>query len=80
MMAPNERIIQNTGLEYKMNGHNIDVITSVSAPANTKFYNTPEMVNWVKSYQKRQTNQTRFQTEQKYAVRKQHLYLCYQPR
>ncbi len=39
--------------EYKMNGHKIDVITSLSAPANTKFYNTPEMVNWVKGYKKR---------------------------
>jgi short-subunit dehydrogenase len=36
-----------------MNGHKIDVITSVSAPANTKFYSTPEMVNWVKNYQKK---------------------------
>ncbi len=39
--------------EYKMNGHKIDVITSLSAPANTKFYSTPEMVNWVKGYKKR---------------------------
>lgn len=40
-------------LEFKMQNHRVDVITSVAAPANTKFYNTPEMVQWIKSYEKR---------------------------
>jgi short-subunit dehydrogenase len=40
-------------LEFKMQNHKIDVITSVAAPANTKFYNTPEMVEWIKNYEKR---------------------------
>ena len=40
-------------LEFKMQNHKIDVITSVAAPANTKFYNTPEMVKWIKNYEKR---------------------------
>ncbi|TFG03702.1 MAG: SDR family NAD(P)-dependent oxidoreductase [Promethearchaeota archaeon] len=40
-------------LEFKIQNQKIDVITSVAAPANTKFYNTPEMVEWIKSYEKR---------------------------
>lgn len=40
-------------LEFKMQNHKIDVITSVAAPADTKFYNTPEMVDWINKYEKR---------------------------
>lgn len=40
-------------LEFKMQNNKIDVITSVAAPADTKFYNTPEMVDWIKKYEKR---------------------------
>jgi len=40
-------------LEFKMQNHKFDVITSVAAPANTKFYNTPEMVKWIKNYENR---------------------------
>jgi short-subunit dehydrogenase len=40
-------------LEFKMQNHKIDVITSVAAPANTKFYNTPDMVDWIQKYEKR---------------------------
>jgi short-subunit dehydrogenase len=40
-------------LEFKMQNHKIDVITSVAAPADTKFYNTPDMVDWIKKYEKR---------------------------
>jgi short-subunit dehydrogenase len=39
-------------LEFKMQNHKIDVITSVAAPADTKFYNTPDMVDWIKKYEK----------------------------
>jgi short-subunit dehydrogenase len=40
-------------LEFKMQNHKIDVITSVAAPANTKFYNSPDMVDWIQKYEKR---------------------------
>jgi short-subunit dehydrogenase len=40
-------------LEYKMQGELIDVITVISAPARTKFYNTPETQEWIKGYEKR---------------------------
>ncbi len=41
-------------LEYKMQNHNIQVITICPAPVKTKFWeSTPEMKNWVKMYQKR---------------------------
>jgi len=41
-------------LEYKMQNHNIQVITICPAPVKTKFWNaTPEMKEWVKKYQKR---------------------------
>jgi len=40
-------------LEFKMQNHKINVITSVSAPAKTKFYSTPEMIDWVKNYEKK---------------------------
>jgi short-subunit dehydrogenase len=40
-------------LEFEMQNHKIDVITSVAAPADTKFYNTPELVDWIKKYEKR---------------------------
>jgi len=39
-------------LEFKMQNHKIDVITSVAAPANTKFYNTPDLVDWINKYEK----------------------------
>ncbi|MFX1566938.1 MAG: SDR family NAD(P)-dependent oxidoreductase [Promethearchaeota archaeon] len=41
-------------LEYKMQNHNIQVITICPAPVKTKFWeSTPEMKDWVKKYQKR---------------------------
>ncbi|MFW9947498.1 MAG: SDR family NAD(P)-dependent oxidoreductase [Candidatus Odinarchaeota archaeon] len=40
-------------LEYKIQNHKIDVITVVPAPADTKFYHTSEMVDWINSYKKR---------------------------
>ena len=41
-------------LEYKMQNHNIQVITICPAPARTKFWeSTPEMKEWVDKYQKR---------------------------
>ncbi|MFW9999037.1 MAG: SDR family NAD(P)-dependent oxidoreductase, partial [Candidatus Hermodarchaeota archaeon] len=40
-------------LEFKMQNHNIQVITICPAPAKTKFWeNTPEMTEWVEKYQK----------------------------
>ena len=41
-------------LEYKMQNHDIQVITICSAPAKTKFWeSTPGMKEWVDKYQKR---------------------------
>ena len=41
-------------LEYRMQNHNIQVITICSAPAKTKFWDsTPEMSEWANKYQKR---------------------------
>ncbi|MFX0018733.1 MAG: SDR family NAD(P)-dependent oxidoreductase [Promethearchaeota archaeon] len=40
-------------LEYKIQNHKIDVITVVPAPADTKFYHTSEMIDWINSYKKR---------------------------
>ena len=41
-------------LEYKMQNHNIQVITICPAPVKTKFWeSTPEMKEWVENYQKR---------------------------
>jgi len=41
-------------LEYRMQNHNIQVITICSAPAKTKFWDsTPEMREWARKYQKR---------------------------
>jgi short-subunit dehydrogenase len=41
-------------LEYRMQNHNIQVITICSAPAKTKFWDsTPEMREWANKYQKR---------------------------
>lgn len=41
-------------LEYRMQNHNIQVITICSAPAKTKFWDsTPKMKEWANKYQKR---------------------------
>lgn len=41
-------------LEFKMQNHNIQVITICAAPTKTKFWeSTPEMKEWVENYQKR---------------------------
>ncbi|MHA1196720.1 MAG: SDR family NAD(P)-dependent oxidoreductase [Promethearchaeota archaeon] len=40
-------------LEYKMSNQKIDVITIVPAPANTKFYSSPELKDWIVGYKKR---------------------------
>jgi short-subunit dehydrogenase len=41
-------------LEYRMQNHNIQVITICPAPTKTKFWeSTPEMKEWVEKYQKR---------------------------
>jgi len=41
-------------LEYKMQNHNIQVITICPAPASTKFWErSPELKKWVEKYQKR---------------------------
>lgn len=41
-------------LEFKMQNHNIQVITICPAPVKTKFWeSTPEMKEWVERYQKR---------------------------
>lgn len=40
-------------LEFKMQNHNIQVITICPAPANTKFWDqSPELKEWVEKYQK----------------------------
>jgi len=38
-------------MEYKMLNHKIQVITSLAAPADTGFYNTPELKEWAENYQ-----------------------------
>jgi short-subunit dehydrogenase len=40
-------------LEYKIQNQKIDVITIIPAPADTKFYHTSEMINWIENYKKR---------------------------
>ncbi|MBY9004818.1 MAG: SDR family oxidoreductase [Candidatus Lokiarchaeota archaeon] len=40
-------------LEYKMMKEMIKVITIISAPAKTGFYNTPETIEWIENYEKR---------------------------
>ncbi|MEJ2250560.1 MAG: SDR family NAD(P)-dependent oxidoreductase [Candidatus Lokiarchaeota archaeon] len=40
-------------LEFKMQSEGIDIITIISAPAKTSFYNTPETKEWIKNYEKR---------------------------
>jgi short-subunit dehydrogenase len=41
-------------LEYKMQNHNIQVITICSAPVKTKFWDsTPQLKEWIEKYQKR---------------------------
>ena len=39
--------------EYKMLKEMINVITIISAPAKTRFYNTPENIEWIENYEKR---------------------------
>ena len=39
--------------EYKMLKEMINVITIISAPAKTSFYNTPETIEWIENYEKR---------------------------
>jgi short-subunit dehydrogenase len=39
--------------EYKMLDEMINVITIISAPAKTGFYNTPETKEWIENYEKR---------------------------
>ena len=39
--------------EYKMLKEMINVITIISAPAKTRFYNTPETIEWIENYEKR---------------------------
>ena len=39
--------------EYKMLNDMIKVITIISAPAKTGFYNTPETIEWIENYEKR---------------------------
>jgi short-subunit dehydrogenase len=39
--------------EYKMLDEMINVITIISAPAKTGFYNTPETKKWIENYEKR---------------------------
>ena len=39
--------------EYKMLNDMIQVITIISAPAKTGFYNTPETREWIENYEKR---------------------------
>jgi len=41
-------------LEYKMQNHNIQVITTCSAPADTKFWqSSPKLKDWINKYQAR---------------------------
>jgi len=39
-------------LEYKIMEEMINVITIISAPAKTGFYNTPETIEWIENYEK----------------------------
>lgn len=39
--------------EFKMLKEKISVITIISAPAKTSFYNTPETIEWIENYEKR---------------------------